>query len=75
LLKDTKTWEFLWTIKESVRKNNSKEKLEIFVPIAHRLGLSNIKGELEVNSLKYYKPNAFISVEELLNNILEKRVL
>ncbi len=63
----------LWAIKEESRKSKSKETLEILVPIAHRLGLSNIKSELEVNSLKYYKPNAFVSVEELLNNTPEER--
>ena len=63
----------LWAIKEASRKSKSKETLEILVPIAHRLGLSNIKSELEVNSLKYYKPNAFVSVEELLDNTQEER--
>jgi GTP pyrophosphokinase len=63
----------LWAIKEASRKEKSKETIEILVPIAHRLGLSNIKSELEVESLKYYKPDAFVSVEELLNNTVEER--
>ena len=63
----------LWAIKESSRKEKAKETLEILVPIAHRLGLSKIKSELEVESLKYYKPDAFASVEELLNNTPEDR--
>ena len=63
----------LWAIKESSRKEKAKETLEILVPIAHRLGLSTIKSELEVESLKYYKPDAFVSVEELLDNTQEER--
>jgi len=63
----------LWAIKEESRKRKAKETIEILVPIAHRLGLSQIKSELEVNSLKYYKPDAFVSVEENLNNTEEER--
>ena len=63
----------LYVLKESKRKEKAKETIEILVPIAHRLGLSQIKSELEVNSLKYYKPNAFVSVEELLDNTEEER--
>ena len=63
----------LWAIKEESRKSKAKETLEILVPIAHRLGLSEIKSELEVESLKYYKPDAFLSVEELLDNTEEER--
>ena len=63
----------LYVLSEERRKQKAKETIEILVPIAHRLGLSNIKSELEVNSLKYYKPNAFVSVEELLDNTEEER--
>ena len=63
----------LYVLDEESRKEKAKETLEILVPIAHRLGLSNIKSELEVNSLKYYKPDAFKSVEELLDNTEEER--
>jgi len=63
----------LYVLKEESRKEKARETIELLVPIAHRLGLSNIKSELEVNSLKYYKPNAFVSVEELLDNTEEER--
>ena len=63
----------LYVLPLESRKEKAKETIEILVPIAHRLGLSSIKSELEVNSLKYYKPNAFVSVEELLNNTEEER--
>ena len=41
----------LWAIPEDKRREKSKETLEILVPIAHRLGLGELKTELE-NALK-----------------------
>ena len=43
----------LWAIPLNKRKEKAKETLEILAPIAHRLGLNEIKSELEVLSLKY----------------------
>lgn len=55
----------LWALPEPKRKRKAKETLEILVPIAHRLGMYHIKGELEDLSLRYYKPDVY-------NDILEK---
>ena len=63
----------LWAIPAKKQSLKAKETLEILAPIAHRLGISNIKAELEELSLKYYKPDAYKSVEELLNNTKEER--
>lgn len=63
----------LWAIPEEKRSDKAKETLEILAPIAHRLGLSYLKAELEELSLKYYKPEAYKSIEELLNNTKEER--
>ncbi len=63
----------LWAIPEEKRAMKAKETLEILAPIAHRLGLSYLKAELEELSLKYYKPEAYKSVEELLDNTKEER--
>lgn len=63
----------LWAIPEEKRAEKAKETLEILAPIAHRLGLSYLKAELEELSLKYYKPEAYNSVEELLDNTKEER--
>ena len=63
----------LWAIPKEKQVLKAKETLEILAPIAHRLGLSYIKAELEELSLKYYKPDAYNAVEELLNNTKEER--
>ena len=63
----------LYAIPKENQVLKAKETLEILAPIAHRLGLSYIKAELEELSLKYYKPDAYNSVEELLNNTKEER--
>ena len=63
----------LYAIPKDKQALKAKETLEILAPIAHRLGLSYIKAELEELSLKYYKPDAYNSVEELLNNTKEER--
>jgi len=57
----------LWILGEKSQKNNSRETLEILVPIAHRLGMNKIKGELEDLSLRYLKPDAYFSIVEKLN--------
>ena len=63
----------LWAIPEEKQSLKAKETLEILAPIAHRLGLSYIKAELEELSLKYYKPEAFNSIEEELNSTKDER--
>ncbi len=63
----------LWAIPEESRREKAKETLEILAPIAHRLGLSYLKAELEELSLKYYNPTAYSSVEELLDSTKEER--
>ena len=42
----------LWAIPEERQKRKAKETLDILTPIAHRLGMSSIKSELEDLSLR-----------------------
>ena len=57
----------LWVLSERSQKENSRETLEILVPIAHRLGMNKIKSELEDLSLRYSKPDIYFSIVEKLN--------
>ena len=63
----------LWAIPEENQVAKAKETLEILAPIAHRLGLSHIKAELEELSLKYSKPDVYKSIEQELNSTKEQR--
>lgn len=45
----------------------SKETLDVFVPIAHRLGIDTIKSEMEDLCLKYLEPKKFEEISNLLS--------
>ena len=47
----------------------SQESLDVFVPIAHRLGLDLIRSEMADICLKYLKPDEF----EMINKLLKKK--
>ena len=63
----------LWVHPEHVQKEKAKETLDILTPIAHRLGMSHIKGELEDLSLRYLKPDVYFSIVEQLNQTKNER--
>ena len=63
----------LWVHSEEVQKEKAKETLDILTPIAHRLGVSKIKSELEDLSLRYYKPDYYFSIVEMVNKTKSER--
>lgn len=63
----------LWIIPEKKQKIKAKETLDILTPIAGRLGMNKIKSELEDLSLRYYKPEAYFSIVEQLNQTKQER--
>lgn len=63
----------LWVHSEAKQKEKAKETLDILTPIAHRLGIFKIKSELEDLALRYYKPDAYFSIVEKLNQTKVER--
>lgn len=48
------------------QKQKALETWNVLIPIAHRLGINQIKSELEDLSFKYLKPDVFVEIENEL---------
>lgn len=55
------------------QKALAKETLEVFAPIAHRLGIYKVESELEDLSLKIEKPEEYNEIIDLLNEKIANR--
>jgi len=60
-LHNMRTLEFL---EPSKQLRIARETMDIYAPIAHRLGMAVIKGELEDLSFRYLEPEAFFSLQK-----------
>ncbi len=55
------------------QKALAKETIEVFTPIAHRLGIYTMQSELEDLSLKYLEPEKYQAILSLVNEKYENR--
>lgn len=55
------------------QRNTAKETMNIYAPIAHRLGIRAVKEELEDLSFHYLDPYAYSEIEHILENKKEER--
>ena len=63
-LHNMRTLEFMT---EAKQKEKARETMDIYAPIAQRLGISKIKTELDDLSLKYYQPEVYYQLVKDLN--------
>jgi len=55
------------------RREKAQETLEIYAPIAHRLGIRGVKEELEDLAISYLDPGAYREIRSLLEKQQSKR--
>jgi len=62
----------LESMSEDKQLKIASETIFIYAPLAHRMGLYNIKSELEDLSLKYTKPEEYFNIERRLHETKEE---
>ncbi len=63
----------LWPLPPEKRKRTSEETLYILAPLAHRLGVWQLKAELEDLSLRYLEPRWYWGIVRALGQSREQR--
>ncbi len=61
------------SMKEASQKRIARETIEIFAPLAHRLGIGWVKSELENEAFKYLHPKEYQFIEEKLQSKQDQR--
>ncbi|MCR5797169.1 MAG: bifunctional (p)ppGpp synthetase/guanosine-3',5'-bis(diphosphate) 3'-pyrophosphohydrolase [Eubacterium sp.] len=69
-LHNMRTLEFM---KPEKQKEKARETMDIYAPLADRLGISKVKVELDDLSLKYLEPEAYKDLSEKFNNLRDKK--
>ena len=60
-------------MKPEKQQSISKETLDIYAPLAHRLGMSKVKSELEDMAFSYLHHDEFLEIKRLVDNTKEER--
>jgi len=63
----------LKSMPEEKQREKAKETLDVFAPLAHRLGISRIKWELEDLALRYLDPIAYYEIVESIDQKKHER--
>ncbi len=61
-------------MKPESRKRASEETLEIYAPLAGRMGMQALRDELEEHAFRWLNPDAYNTVTEKLSELREKNV-
>ncbi len=69
-LHNMRTLNFMTTVKQ---QKIAKETLDIFAPLANRLGIYKIKAELEDLSLRYLEPDKYFEIARLVSQTKASR--
>jgi GTP pyrophosphokinase len=64
-LHNMRTLQYLATEK---RRRIAQETLDVYAPIAHRLGMARVRGELEDLAFKYIEPEEYAKLTELIES-------
>ena len=62
-LHNARTWQF---VEPEASARKARETLDIYAPLAHRLGMNAVKWELEDLSFKYIEPKKYEEIERLV---------
>ncbi len=60
-------------LREDKQKRIAQETMDIYAPIAHKLGMWSMKGMLEDLAFKYLEPKAYNEIKDRINEKREKR--